>query len=405
MLTSTQAPRPALGQVAKSSLGTLRDLLSGSVDSVPHRPEDLDLPVEQVELTAPNGSITVTVCSLGATVTSIRLGRTDQEVTFQEQDWVTNYKGYNGRSCGRLAGRTGKYTVRGLNGEGFDAKFDVTKETQILHGGEIGFSFRVWRLVNTFCSQKYAHAVFEVGSEHYDQGHPGSLKAEVHILAIDGPKPRFDVRYRARLDPSSPCEALINMTSHCYFNLGGDVDALQHELYLPHGSQYIPKHLAIDSAKVSGKFDFTKGSRPVEVPLDDCFVFDNRGFENEVAAVLLSRKSKLRMTVYTSCPGVVVYTAQHAQHKGICLEFQYPPNFANMGEMYRDGTTLRMPDSAVQFQASPDRKKARFTSSEATPLYNRLASFERKASVTSMATNPYPYDELTMHEFSFLDDA
>lgn len=380
-----------IASAKREHLGILRDLID--LEKTPHSPEDLDKKVEKITLTSPQSLIVLTVCSLGATVVSILLKSETgyREITVLDEDWFNDKQSYMGRTCGRLAGRVAPYIVPGRSETDL---FEFSSKDFPLHGGKIGFSHRVWKCTSTFCSQKSARACFELESDHNDQGHPGAVRVEVHFMAAidESNKPHFDIRFRAKLDPNSPSQAFVNLASHVYFNLGNSkvgesITALQHSLFLPRSTKFYSKHFATESESVRDEFDFSENKHPVDKPLDHCFLIDQTSFsaEKELAAELSS--DDITMSVKTSQPAVVVYTADHLNFKGICLEFQSPPNCPNIPEM----------QGRVRVTGKP---KLKLKSEGVDSLSLRLQTPTRRASLS--IGQEYDYDELTMHEFSFI---
>lgn len=380
-----------IAQAVQKPLGRLKDYINGGEGSPPHLERELNELIESVELTSPNGMIKVTCSSFGATVTSIVL-RGDQEITVNEENWIGNDVGqYKGRTCGRLAGRVSPYVVKAFDQEDSYA-FDSQHP---LHGGKVGFSHRVWKLVNTFVSQRSARAVFELASEHFDQGHPGSVAIECHISATEeNSKCRFDVRYRARLDKRSPCQGLVNLTSHVYFNLGGgfgkfnepSVSVFDHELWLPSCDQVQPEHFdtrMIPVTEQGSKFDYTKASRKIAEPLDHCFI--RNGINNQPADQLKEIAAELsfgnlKMQIRSSTPALVVYTGNNMNNKGLCLECQYPPNCPQMPQYLKSITLEGKSSNLSKFGVG-----TRLSSPSNAPC-----------------EIPFEYDEVTTHEFSLL---
>ena len=214
-----------------------------------------------------------------------------------------------------------------------------------LHGGTLGFSQVVWRGEATNKGVQ-----FNLLSAAGDQGYPGTLHVSVTVSLIGA---ALSYHYQA----TSEVDTVINLTNHSYFNLNGTagwhdgaVNILGHALSV-RADQYLPIDADIlptgEVERVEGTpFDF----REVKI-LESCMKADHeqlrmgQGFDHCMvldsmsestteapAASLYSVQSGIRLDVFTTEPGLQLYTGNHlpVPHAGICLETQHFPDSPNL---------------------------------------------------------------------------
>ncbi|MDE5786240.1 MAG: galactose mutarotase, partial [Duncaniella sp.] len=211
--------------------------------------------------------------------------------------------------------------------------------------------------------------ILSIDSPAGDNGFPGNVKASVTFTSVGGNK--LDICYKAETDAPT----VINMTNHSYFNLSGDpmLPITDHTLKVE-GASYTP----VDSTymttgeilPVAGTpMDFTT-SKPVGLEIgmtdfvqikngngyDHNWVLDTNGDINRKAATLYSPESGIGMNIYTSEPGLQVYSGNfldgtvtgkcgivYKQRAGIALETQHYPDSPNKPQwpsvMLRPGET------------------------------------------------------------------
>lgn len=239
-----------------------------------------------------------------------------------------------------------------------DARFSLDGETyqlaanngdNSLHGGIVGFDDVLWDAEVISCDER---AVLKLSyiSVDGEEGFPGTLKVEVtYELLMD----QFFITYEATTDKATP----VNLTNHSYFNLAGEGTILDHVLYL-NASRYTPVDKELiptgEIANVEGTpFDFRKprviGERIKEVGgnpggYDHNFVLDGSSEEKVLAAKLMDPKSGRSLEVFTTEPGVQLYTGNfldgslvsgdltYVKNSGLCLETQHFPDSPNQPE-------------------------------------------------------------------------
>ncbi|MDP4223221.1 MAG: aldose epimerase family protein [Bacteroidota bacterium] len=313
-----------------------------------------------------NGLI-VQVTNYGAIIVSIyvpdRKGNLADIV--QGYDTVNEYiegnSPYMGAVCGRVANRIvkGKFTL-----EGEQYTLAVNNGPNHLHGGIKGFSKVVWDVVKTSPSSVHLEYLSSDGEE----GYPGNLKVRVTYTLTDENELRLD--YYAATDKTT----IVNLASHSYFNLAGEGSgSIYDQLLMINGTFFTPTD---ESSAPTGEIlsvkgtpmDFTKPKRigeDIEKDFeqlkfgggyDQNWVLPHHSGTLVLAAIASDPSSGRIMEIYTTQPGVQLYTANwinNEKGKGgkiydrrwsFCLETQHfadainKPHFPSIilkhGEVY-----------------------------------------------------------------------
>ncbi|MGC8668714.1 MAG: aldose epimerase family protein [Chthonomonadales bacterium] len=269
-----------------------------------------------------------------------------------------------GRVANRIAGASFEL-------EGASCQLIPNEGRHTLHGGPFGFDKKVWQ-AHASESDEGPAVSLSLMSPHGDQGFPGNLIATVRYTLTHANALRLD--YWAVADRPT----VVNLTNHSYFNLAGRGDVLRHELaiaaeaYTPSDEQLIPtgEILPVEGTPLDFRKKAEVGARMHELPFhtgggyDHNYVLDAAGRLDRLAARLRDPGSGRVLEVYTTQPGLQLYTGNHldgtltgkhgwsyGKHAGICLETQHfpdavhHPNFPSIvlkpGEIYRQTTIWR----------------------------------------------------------------
>lgn len=313
--------------------------------------------------------MSVTVMNYGATLTAVNMpdrnGRVEN-ITLYLDTFDDYLKGHPlfGSVVGRFANR-----IAGAAFSHDGVKYPLTSNAgkNHIHGGRKGFQKVLWQ-GESFRGGGGVGVRFTHTSPDGHEGYPGNLQVTVVYTLTD--KNELIMDYTATTDKPTH----VNLTNHAYWNLNGagSGDVLDHRLsilsgqYLRAGRDKIPTGELVD---VEGTvMDFTKphtvGSRLDKVEdknYDHCYVLKkSEGKRLTLAACVYAPSTGRVMEVYTTQPGVQLYTAKHLNarlktkkgpygpYHGLCLETQHFPDTPNHphfpstvlrpGETYRETT-------------------------------------------------------------------
>ncbi|MDT3728549.1 aldose epimerase family protein [Streptomyces sp. DSM 41972] len=274
---------------------------------------------------------------------------------------------YFGALIGRYGNRVGEGTFT-LDGTRY--QLSVNDGDNSLHGGEQGFDKRVWDV------EPFTHGS-DVGLHLYytsadgEMGYPGTLRTKVtYTLTRHGD---WRVDHEAVTDRPT----VVNLTSHVYWNLGGEGSGsiTDHELSIA-ASRYTPVDAGLiptgERAKVAGTpFDFRR-AKPVgrDIRTAHQQLLYGQGFDHnwvldkgvtarpEHAATLRDPASGRTLRIATNEPGLQFYSGNfldgtlvgsggrvYRQGDGLCLETQHFPDSPNQpafpSTVLRPGETYR----------------------------------------------------------------
>ena len=323
--------------------------------------------IKTYTLTNKSGA-SVTLSSLGAAITSITVpdknGKFDDVVIGYDkpEDYLAD-----GPCAGKCPGRYANRIAEGsLEIDGQIYSLPINNGPNHLHGGPEGFQNKIWE------SRKDGDAVeFLYFSEDGEMGYPGNLKVVARY--------EWSEQNELRLTFSAQCDAptVVNLTNHSYFNLDGHASGsvLEHTLklnasfYLPTDDTLIPmgepdpvagtpmdflepKKIGQDIKEDFPALNYGKG-------YDACWIID--GYQKgqlQEAAELTAARSGRTLKVYTTQPGIQVYTgnwlkgcptgkggAIYDDYCAVALECQHFPDSPNNPDY---PTTLLRPGETFQ---------------------------------------------------------
>ncbi|HIZ05431.1 MAG TPA: galactose mutarotase [Candidatus Phocaeicola gallistercoris] len=265
------------------------------------------------------------------------------------QDYVTKPSDF-GATIGRYANRInkGKFSL-----DGVDYQLPINNYGHCLHGGLKGFQYAVFD--GTQLSDQSVKLTYL--SKDMEEGFPGNLTCSVTMTLTDDNAIRLD--YEAETDKPT----IINMTNHSYFNLDGDpsVNNSNYQLMI-NADNYTPVDSTfMTTGEILSVADTPMDFRtPVEIGtvidqdfeqlknghgIDHNWVLNTKGDLNTVCASLYSPKTGIKLDVYTSEPGVQIYTGNFLDgtltgkkqikydfRASVCLETQKYPDTPNKPE-------------------------------------------------------------------------
>ncbi len=261
-------------------------------------------------------------------------------------DYIQKNSPYMGAICGRCANRIagGKFIL-----DDIEYSLPVNNGPNHLHGGITGFNKVVWDVIDFSRSALKLKYLSRDGEE----GYPGNLNVIVTYSLTDENELKID--FLATTDKTT----IVNLAGHSYFNLSGEGSGLiyDHELlinglfYTPTDETNIPTG---EILSVKGTpFDFTSPAKIGErINSDNQQLKYGAGYDHNwvlnhpcgklgLAAVVYDPASGRVLEVYTTQPGLQLYTANYLKNENgkegkkynyreaFCLETQHFPDSIN----------------------------------------------------------------------------
>jgi aldose 1-epimerase len=237
------------------------------------------------------------------------------------QGYQKNGNVYFGATIGRFGNRLADGAFE-LDGKRYQVP--QNDHGNSLHGGPQGFDKRVWK-AEPHNGKDSVGVTLTYLSADGEMGFPGALKTDVTYSLTEQNELRID--YKATTDKPT----VLNLTNHSYFNLAGagngdilkQVATLYAAHYTPVTAKLIPTG---ELAPVAGTpMDFTKPTafgthikadhpqlkfaEPKQGGFDFNWVLDTNGDVSRPAADVYDPQSGRRLQLYTTEPGVQLYTS------------------------------------------------------------------------------------------------
>lgn len=295
----------------------------------------------------------VKIIDFGGIITSILAADRDGkfgDVTlgYQNLEGYLNNKPYFGAIIGRHANRIEEARFE-LNGTEY--KLYKNNGENHLHGGLTGFDKVVWDS-EIITGKDNKSLLLSYFSKDMEEGYPGNLKVQVTYSLTE--ENELVINYFAVSDK----DTVINLTNHAYFNLAGHSsgDIKKHKLRLisdkftnndsssiPTGEIMDVKDTPMDFTSMKELGPGLESSFPQIVQsgggYDVNYVLKGSTERPELAGEVYEENSGRLMEVYTTKPGIQLYTgnylepmagykdnAKYKKWSGFCLETQFYPN-------------------------------------------------------------------------------
>jgi aldose 1-epimerase len=309
-------------------------------------------PVRLITLRNKNGMV-AQITNYGAIIVSLFAVDREGKLCDVVQGYDTVYEYINGNDpymgaiCGRCANRIarGRFSLSGK-----EHILAVNNGPNHLHGGIRGFDKVVWDIVSSSSSE----LLLEYVSADGEEGYPGNLKIKVkYTLTYDD---GLKLDYLAETDKTT----VVNFASHSYFNLSGEGSGsiYDHELIINANFFTPTDETAVPTGEIRSvigtPMDFTEPRKiGASIDMDDeqlrygagydqNWVLNHRAGNEGLAATAYDPVSGRVMDVYTTQPGVQLYTAnwidnepgkggkKYGRRWAFCLETQHFPDAVNI---------------------------------------------------------------------------
>jgi len=242
-----------------------------------------------------------------------------------------------GRYCNRIAG--GKLD---LDGEAY--RLYINNGPNSLHGGKIGFDKMIWT-PKTIEKPDFVGLELKYRSVHLEENYPGNL--DVTILYKLTHKNELQIEYKATTDRTT----VVNLTNHTYFNLtAGKENIFDHHLQVNSKSRTVNSSDLIPTGEIEDvkdtPFDFIEAKKigtnigELADGYDLNYVLGNNNQKMVFAAKLGEEKSGRNVSVFTTEPGLQIYSGYYiprmgdkfGRYSGLALETQHYPDSPNHPE-------------------------------------------------------------------------
>ena len=323
---------------------------------------------QQVELftLSNDNQVTVKITNYGAIITSIETPDKNGTIAnialgfekfenYTSPEYLGSYP-YFGCICGRVCNRIaeGKFTL-----DGKKYSLAVNNGPNHLHGGLTGFDKRIWNAELIEESDRIG-VKLSYFSPDMEEGYPGNLKVTCTITLNNANE--LVLEYGAETDQTT----IVNLTNHTYFNLAGQGQILNHNLELT-STSFTESEGMIPTGKIVSvegtPFNFLTNKKlgkdiaGLADGYDLNFVLDNSEGKMVYAGCLSEETSGRKVEVYTTQPGIQLYTGywipeldidgqkKFGSYSGVALETQHYPDSINKPEF---PTVILSPEQSFQ---------------------------------------------------------
>jgi aldose 1-epimerase len=298
--------------------------------------------VNSCELTNKKG-MQLKVITFGATITSLKIPMKngsfiDVVLGFDTLEaylnsFNINSSPYFGATVGRYAGRINNSTFS-LNGKSID--LNSNNNGNSLHGGNIGFSQKQWKIKNVNEGENPS-ITLSYFSPDGEENYPGDLSIDLTYTLSE--ENELIIEYVATTSE----DTIINLTHHSYFNLDGHNSTILEQDLIVHSNKILETNEHIIPTGVflnleNNPFNFNQ-SKKCPQKIDTTFVLND---VEEYSASLYSANNNLKMMVYTNQPAIHIYVGGNCNNEikgkdntdyhhlsGICFETQNFPDAPN----------------------------------------------------------------------------
>jgi len=275
---------------------------------------------------------------------------------------------------GSVIGRYGNRIAKGefvLDGKTY--KLAKNNGENHLHGGPGGFHVAIWNAIPRMTDSGPSLELSYTSADG-EEGYPGRLEVKVTYTLTNSNELR--VEYSATTDRPT----VVNLSQHSYFNLAGSGNILKHQLQInaerisatdagsiPTGQLMNVAGTPLDfgkPAEIGKRIDADHEQIKFGKGYDQNWVLDKKPGELALAAVVVEPRSRRKMDVLTTEPGLQFYSGNfldgsmkghggnvYSRRTGFCLEAQHFPDSPNKpgfpstvlrpGETYKQTTIYR----------------------------------------------------------------
>jgi len=302
-------------------------------------------------------SFEVALCTLGASIFSIKLDNQYMTQTFKRyEDFYLN-SNYHGKTIGRFANR---FKGNLLRIDGVDYALENNEGENVLHGGINGISSKDFDY-QIDCFDDGVYATFYHFSKDGESGYPGNVKLSVRYTLYNKTND-IDIEYMAETDKKT----LWSITNHTFYCLGMDtcedlkLTINSDRFICPDAKTLLP----LDIQPVKPCLDFFNG-KLLKEDFDNPYLqnsktkgYDHFFFFKEcdfAKTQVMLESNNYELEVLTDFPGAQIYGDCHPSdsefmnskkkyRRGLAIEPGYGQNehrFLDIGDKYNQKIKLK----------------------------------------------------------------